>query len=882
MLNIRLIGLAVGLLASLGALAQGRSRPLVRQLRSAARALDLSLVYSPGIVPDTAVRQYAGPHVLDSLTAPFGLTYTQVGRQLVVARANPRPYSVAGYVEDALSGERLVGATVVVAGQGRGAVTNAYGYFVVPDVLPDDSLDYRYVGYPSVRLTVPGPERPEEGVTVRLRPSLRLGVVEVTASAAPPPTLLSGMPRPQPAEVLQRSELIAGDRDLNAFLGLIPGIQSAPAGFGGYGVRGADPSQNLVLLDDATLYLPSHAAGLLSSVPGSAVRSIQLHKNGGPARYGDRIGAVLDLRLKEGTRAGHEVTGTLGLTDFGVAAEGPVGAGSYFASARQSITGLWIGTLRQLGVGDVPDISFGFGDLTAKFNYPLGAGQRVYASVFVGGDRYSDGASGSRSDETGVASYIDESRRDASNRIVSLRHAASFGSRWFVNTTLTLSEFNYLADDILRVTERLRGEDPVYTYTEDLFRTNLLDLGVRQDYSYAAHPDLRLAFGIDAVSHRFRVGTSTDSGLRLPQPDSTAGEIPSIEDLPQLVSYDVSLYGSALLEPGERWRIEAGLRLASQLGLRRPFTAALPRLHASYELGARQGLDVSLGETRQFIHRISTLNPGLPRELYVPTIGRLEPQKSRYASAGWRYVDSVGRALSIGVYGQLLSGLSRFDSTFVGRGLSNWATNVRGGTGWARGLEVEAVAPLGGVTAGLTYTYSRSERTFEDRFGDPLLPERFILDRRHYATLTVTRAIGERWDASATMRVGSGLPTRIPSLGSFAFPPQAGSVALTNNLVYDGRLVELPTFHSLDLGGRYRYEGSRATWRLAFGIQNVYVNSNPLFVSLQAIPESEPGSTAGTLTQVSLFPVLPFARLSATLKHAPNPTNRRPRGPHGQ
>ena len=881
MLATRIIAVAAALALCAGALAQGRPRPLVRQLRAVARELDLSLVYSPGIVPDTVVRAFDGPAALDSLTLPFGLAYTLVGRQLVVARASQRPYSVAGYVEDALTGERLVGATVVVAGEARGAVSNAYGYFVVPDVSPGDSLDYRYVGYPTLRLAVPGPDRPEEGVVVRLRPSLRLGVVEVTASAAPPPTLLAGTPRPQPPEVLQRSELIAGDRDLNAFLGLIPGVQSAPAGFGGYSIRGAEPSQNLVLLDDATLYLPSHAAGLLSAVPGNAVRSIQLHKDGGPARYGDRVGGVLDIRLKEGTRAGHEVTGAVGLTDVGVAAEGPLGPGSYFVAGRQSITGLWIGSLRRSGIGDLPDVDFGFADLTAKVNFPLAGGQRVYASVFLGGDRYADRASGVVSDETGVASYADESARNAANRIVSLRHAASFGARWFVNTTLTLSEFNYLADDVLRIAERFPGREEIYTFTEDRFRTNLLDLGVRQDISYAARPDLRLSFGVDAVSHRFRVGTSTESGLRQAEPDSTRGASPSVDDLPQLVSYDASVYGSALYEPDDRWRVEVGLRVASQLGLRRPFTAALPRLHASYEIDRRQGLDLSLGTTRQFIHRISTLNPGLPRELYVPTIGRLEPQRSRSVSVGWRRVDSAGRAISIGAYGQLLDGLSRFDSAFVGRGLSNWATNVRGGSGWARGVEVEAVAPLGELTAGLTYTFARSQRTYEDQFGDQLLPERYILDRRHYATATLTSGIGERWDASATLRVGSGLPARVPSTGQFSRPLPEGAVALTNNLSYDGRLIGLPPFHSLDVGARYQAETTRALWRLAFGIQNVYANSNPLFVSLQAVPESEPGSTAGRLTQVSLFPVLPFARVSATLRHASDLPNRRSRGTNG-
>lgn len=870
------------LLASLllcgAATAQRRGRSLVRQLRSQAEARDLSLVYSPGIVPDTVIARRDYPGALDSLTAPFGLAYAIVGSQLVVSRRRVRPYSVGGYLEDVTTGERLVGATVVVTGQGRGAVTNAYGYFVVPDVVPGDSLDYRYVGYPPDRRAVPGPELPAEEVVIRLRPTLRLGVVEVIASSTPEAPVLAGTSSPQPAEVLERSELLAGDRDVNTFLGLIPGVQSAPSGFGGYGVRGADPSQNLVLLDDATLYLPSHAAGLVSSVPGNAVRSLQLHKNGGPARYGDRVGAVLDLRLKEGSRTGHQLSGNAGLSDLGVAAEGPLGAGSYFVSGRHSITDVWIGALRELEVGDVPDVGVDYYDASAKVNVPLAAGHRVYGSVFVGRDRYRDRAASSFRDELGVTSYDDASERDAVNAIVSLRHAAPFGSRWFVNTTLTLSQFRYVADDVLRITELSPGRDPAYTFAEDLFRTGLLDLGLRQDHAYALNASTRFAFGVDMVSHRFRVGTSTESGTRLPTPDSTIAFGPAEDSLPQLQSYDVSAYGSAIYEPTERLRVEGGLRLATQLGLRRSFASLLPRLSVSYELSDRQGLDASFGVTRQFIHRVSTRNPGLPRELYVPTIGRLRPQGSRYLTAGWRYADAEGRAVSVGAYRQTLRDLARFDGPFEGRGLSNWTGNVRRGTGWASGLELEAVYPLGASVLAATYTLARSERSFEDEFGDPLPPERFRLDRRHSATLTATRRFGGRWEASATMRVGSGLPVQLPDISPNAPVVPAAAVPLTNTYEYGDVEAVLPAFHSLDLGGRYRFEAVGAAWRLAFGLQNAYLNSNPVFVSLQAIPDPEAGAVSVRYAQVSLLPTLPFARLSATFKHAPRPPDSDPRG----
>ena len=129
------------------------------------------------------------------------------------------------------------------------------------------------------------------------------------------------------------------------------------------------------------------------------------------------------------------------------------------------------------------------------------------------------------------------------------------------------------------------------------------------------------------------------------------------------------------------------------------------------------------------------------------------------------------------------------------------------------------------------------------------------------------------------MRIGSGLPTRYPTPTSTASVLPTRGTPLTNNFAYDGPLDTLPVFHSLDLGARYRWSGARGDYRLAFGIQNAYLQSNPLFVSLQSAPETEEGVFSGRLTYVLLLPTLPFARLTTTFKHASRRTPNRSLGP---
>jgi len=103
-----------------------------------------------------------------------------------------------------------------------------------------------------------------------------------------------------PVSQIKDIPALLGEKDVLKVIQLLPGVQKSGEGNNGIYVRGGGPDQNLIILDDATLYNVSHLFGFFSLFNGDALKSIELTKGGFPARYGGRLSSVLDIQMKDG------------------------------------------------------------------------------------------------------------------------------------------------------------------------------------------------------------------------------------------------------------------------------------------------------------------------------------------------------------------------------------------------------------------------------------------------------------------------------------------------------------------------------------------------------------------------------------------------------
>ena len=265
--------------------------------------------------------------------------------------------TLSGFVSDADSGEALTRATVAVEGLPLAAVSNNSGYYAVKQVPAGTHIvSASHAGYQTqwdtlhfgsheaVRLDlalVPKPVNLGEQVSVEAeRISLRV-------------------------KPLQQLPAL-GEADLLRGLQLLPGIQAVADISSGLYVRGGGLDQTAILLDHIPLYNPSHLFGLFSTFNPDAIKEVNLYKGTYPAPYGRTLGAVLDVRNREGNRKRTSGRGGISLISGRLLTEGPVGQGSWMLAGRRTYLDGVFSVLRARGE-DIP-LNYYFYDFNGSIN----------------------------------------------------------------------------------------------------------------------------------------------------------------------------------------------------------------------------------------------------------------------------------------------------------------------------------------------------------------------------------------------------------------------------------------------------------------------------------------------------------------------------------
>jgi hypothetical protein len=213
--------------------------------------------------------------------------------------------SLSGYVRDASSGESVAYANVFVRGDAASkvALCNSEGYYSVPDIPAGTyRISAQAIGYRASSDTVDVVEGTAQRHDVRLEGTpVELEQIEVIADPEKEEEALQPGFVALEARRLQRLPAV-GEADLVRSLQLLPGVQAASDISSGLYIRGGGPDQTLILLDQIPLYNPTHAFGFFSTFNPDAIKDVNLYKGAYPAKYGGRLGSVLEVTNREGKR----------------------------------------------------------------------------------------------------------------------------------------------------------------------------------------------------------------------------------------------------------------------------------------------------------------------------------------------------------------------------------------------------------------------------------------------------------------------------------------------------------------------------------------------------------------------------------------------------
>ncbi|MBO7482029.1 MAG: TonB-dependent receptor, partial [Bacteroidales bacterium] len=297
-------------------------------------------------------------------------------------------YTISGYVKDKATGEDLIGANIMVVGQTIGTSANGYGFYSL--TLPSGSYDliYSFIGYSDDTIHVNLVA--DKTLTVHLSSSAIM-TQEVVVSAERKANVQSSQMSVVrlPVETVKTLPAFMGEVDVLKTIQLMPGVQSAGDGNAGFYVRGGGPDQNLILLDEATVYNASHLFGFFSVFNADAVKDMEMFKGGMPAEYGGRISSVLNISMKNGNMKEYHIEGGIGSVSSRFTVQGPIvkDKASFIVSARRTYIDALIRPFTKK-TSLLRTSGYYFFDVNAKANWIINDNNRLYLSGYYGYDKF--------------------------------------------------------------------------------------------------------------------------------------------------------------------------------------------------------------------------------------------------------------------------------------------------------------------------------------------------------------------------------------------------------------------------------------------------------------------------------------------------------------
>ncbi len=815
--------------------------------------------------PAVTIRAQQEPlqNLVERISACARVSFKVIDNQIVFFRKTQK-YTWSGYVQDAESGERLIGATLrILDNKESGAVSNEFGFFSGRAEEGEWRLRITMVGYQAqtISLTLDA----NRLIIIKLRADLTLPEVTVT------PVLTDslqyrtlGSPGYINPHNLLSVPMPGGEKDLLRQTALQTGVQTGVDGLGGLHVRGGNADQNLVLLDDVPVYNPSHSLGLFSIFNPNTISQVRLWKGDFPARYGGRASSVLDVRTREGNLRQFHANASVGLFAASLTAEGPLipDKMSFLVGIRGTYFDPWVKFFSKRGnlltfSGDQAE--YKFYDFNVKLNYIVSPKDRLYVSYYYGGDKFQNPFEQKSVSTEGVLTDQYSLNSDWGNMIAALRWNHVLRNNLFTNTTLRYSRFFYrsrLAFASALLTPS--GRPLVLADYAQFYRTYIGDWSGKTDFTFFTSDQVTLRWGASFTQHNFQPGALSVNFLL---PGQSPNAIDSIANLllnnEHLAAGEAEAYFDMEIKPLPHWRIEAGFNASVFQANTINYRALLPRLRVQHDGPKGWSQWFGYHRTTQYLHQIGSFNISLPFELWVPSTRKVPPEQVLQVSAGigwqrpgWSWqVEGYYKSLD-----RVLTFLSTNDALFTGgaEDASGWEDRIATGSGSSQGLEWLVKKTSGSTTGSVSYTLSRSMRQFPEVNSGRPFPFRF--DRRHDLKLTLQQRLSRWLDADLVWSFATGNPI---TLAGVKFVHQTPSSDLERDVfVYtEVNGYRLPNYHRLDVALNAHF--ARGRWEHAFqlGAYNAYNRANPFYLYVNA------GSgVKGSAIQFTLLPVLPVFR----------------------
>lgn len=760
--------------------------------------------------------------------------------------------TLSGTIYDNANNETLIGVSVYFPELNSGTTTNQYGFYSITIPKGTYKIQISYLGYGTILEDIILNEKTSKDFKLLEKTeSLNEIIIEADIEKL-------NLKAPQmsvnklSSATIKQIPVVLGEADIIKSLILLPGVTSAGEGASGFNVRGGAADQNLILLDEATVFNSSHLFGFFSVFNPDVIKDVKLYKGGIPAKYGGRLSSVLDIYQKEGNSKDFNITGGIGLVSSRLLIEGPIKKEkiSFLVGGRSSYAHLF------LPLFDNDNTAY-FYDLNTKVNYRINDRNSVFFSGYFGKD---------------VFGINDSFVNTYGNSVGNLRWNHLFSDKLFSNLSLIYSDYFY------GLTLDFVGFE---------WDSGITNFNLKYDFNHYISEEIKLSYGINNIYIKFNPGdirpNRADSGIVAEKLiDKYANEFAAYIDAEHKISDNFRLqYGvrysnflrlgqdelnvyqndEAVIYNEEFKKYEAAEAIDTENYKRSDvisrFNNLEPRISMSYILDDNTSFKASYNRMVQYLHLLSNTASPTPLDVWTPSGKFVKPQLlDQYAIGYFKSFKDGKYTLETEAFYKDIQ--NRIDYINGANLIANneIETVILNGKARAYGLEVLLKKNEGDFKGWFSYTLSRSEQLTAGRTAnEPGINNgewySTPFDKTHDFSINASYKINEKWKFNSNFVFQTGQPTNYP-VGQY-------EIQGLNVPIYDDNRRNsdrLPAYHRLDISATLTpSKNKNRKWQgeWVFGIYNIYGRQNAASLAFRQNQDTYRNEAI----QTSIFGIVP-------------------------
>lgn len=737
--------------------------------------------------------------------------------------------------------EALAGATIQV--NNTGVISKANGEFRLKLNKAKYALQVSYVGYATLHDTVMLSH--DTTITLILKALvvtsdeivIKANRNRLTTSVEPGVVKLTG-------KDLQRLPALFGEPDIMHAIKILPGVQAAGDGNAGFYVRGGSADQNGILLDNFTVFNPSHVLGFISVFNSDIIEQTSVIKSGMPAYYGGRLSSVVDIKTITGSMNQPSVNINTGLISSKASITVPVikKRMSAVVSFRRSYLDEVLKPAFQLVNKNNNSIfnnsAYYFYDVNARLSLKINPTNYASVHYYKGADNFSLKQNG----------FEFQNSMQWGNTILGLNtyHALKGGGHIKNSVYSTNYNFGFYAQQN-NVTAKL------YSGIHEFGLKSIASFSIgNTEIKTGIDEFFRLIYpnNVDASARNVVLDFGSN---RLYQSNEFAAYMNAVTTLTKKLSISYGLRYTNYLHLGPYTHINQPESDTSEYtygSVVKAYNMVEPRFSVKYSLSPNVALKGSYTRNNQFIHQAPTANVTLPVDVWVTSTKAIRPQLANHFSLGVFADVGADFKSSLDFYYKKMFQLIELTSGLIDNFRSdNIDENIATGQGWSYGAEYYTEwTPPGRHSAVSSITLSRTFRQFNNFKAGRVYPAKH--DRIIDMKLSYTYRASKRTYFNMLFVFATGEALTLPN----------GWALIHENLIVNPGIkndFRMPAYHRLDVSVTRTLKAREdRESQLVFSVFNVYNRANPFYIYFDT--DQQPDEIISIKAkQVSLFPVLP-------------------------